>query len=393
MRTALIAWDYPPSPTGLSTAAREIAESLAEAGTDVTVFTLDRSGRSQSAGVSIVGCEIGKRSPLGPLAAPLAVRRAVLALHREKAFDLVEATNWHGPGALLAGRPGFAFVTRNSTPAALSREPGGSVAARLDGWIVDRLEARSAKRSDGLISNTGSHAAEIAEAYRLPKDGTPHAAIGLSLKPETVARGRAAPYPGEGPAGGSGTVRILFVGKAERRKGFDLILDAAERLSCIDPPLDFELVLVGIEPSDLPAGVPASARARIRAAGRLPAEAVEIEYERAHIILAPSRYESFGLVYQEALAFGRPVVACSEDASARAFIGAPGAGLLAEPNGADLARALKTLIEDAGLRQALRARAFEASGRFSRRTLGAETLSLYEKALGRHRERTAATSP
>ena len=32
MRTALIAWDYPPSPSGLSTAAREIAESLGAAG-------------------------------------------------------------------------------------------------------------------------------------------------------------------------------------------------------------------------------------------------------------------------------------------------------------------------------------------------------------------------
>ncbi|TXM93855.1 glycosyltransferase family 4 protein, partial [Methylobacterium sp. WL103] len=44
MRVAYLAWDYPPAPSGLSTAAREIAESLAEAGADVTVFTLDRTG-------------------------------------------------------------------------------------------------------------------------------------------------------------------------------------------------------------------------------------------------------------------------------------------------------------------------------------------------------------
>ncbi len=55
MRVALLAWDYPPSPSGLSTAAREIAESLVEAGADVTVFTLDRSGRTQVGGVLIEG--------------------------------------------------------------------------------------------------------------------------------------------------------------------------------------------------------------------------------------------------------------------------------------------------------------------------------------------------
>ena len=42
--------------------------------------------------------------------------------------------------------------------------------------------------------------------------------------------------------------------------------------------------------------------------------------EAAHVIVAPSRYESFGLVYQEAMMFGRPVVACAEDPSARLFI-------------------------------------------------------------------------
>ncbi len=90
MRTALIAWDYPPSPSGLSTAAREIAESLVQAGCDVTLFTLDRTGRETAGGVSIVGCAIDKTGGLGRLrlyggaghlAAPLAFRRAVLAEH------------------------------------------------------------------------------------------------------------------------------------------------------------------------------------------------------------------------------------------------------------------------------------------------------------------------
>jgi glycosyltransferase involved in cell wall biosynthesis len=389
MRTALVAWDYPPSPSGLSNAAREIAESLVEAGADVTVFTLDRTGRSRAGGVTIVGCGIAGGDPLGVLegragigrlAAPLAVRRAVLGVHAERPFDVVEATNWYAPGAALPGHAGFAFVTRNSTPAALSREPAPSRRDRFDGWFVDRLEATSARRSAGLISNTSAHAEEIARAYRLSA-GVPHAAIGLSLQAGMLERGRAASYPGT-----MAPVRILFVGRAERRKGFDLILDATERLAA-DPALDFELVLVGIAQTDLPNTLSAEARRRIRLPGRLPGERLEVEYGRSHAILAPSRYESFGLVYQEAFAYGRPVVACSADASARAFIGQPGAGLMVQPNGEDLARALASIIADGALRLTLREHAFAASGRFTRHSLGTQTLALYETAIAGRRRR------
>ena len=142
MRTALLAWDYPPAPSGLSTAAREIAESLAEAGAEVTVFTLDRTGRRRVGGVAVVGlalpaggalARLRLLGPAGHLAAPVAFRRAVLAAHGRAPFDVVEATNWYAPAALLAGRRGLPLVTRSSTPAAFTRDPAGTLRDRLDG--------------------------------------------------------------------------------------------------------------------------------------------------------------------------------------------------------------------------------------------------------------------
>ncbi len=114
MRTALLAWDYPPAPSGLSTAAREIAESLAEAGAEVTVFTLDRVGEARAGGVTVVGLALPPGGALarlrlwgsaGHLAAPLAFRRAVLDAHARAPFAVIEATNWYAPAALLASRP------------------------------------------------------------------------------------------------------------------------------------------------------------------------------------------------------------------------------------------------------------------------------------------------
>ncbi|SEI11831.1 Glycosyltransferase involved in cell wall bisynthesis [Methylobacterium sp. 275MFSha3.1] len=388
MRTALLTWDYPPSPSGLSTAAREIAESLAEAGAEVTVFTFDRTGHERTGGVAVSGLALAPGSPLarlrlwgsaGHLAAPLAFRLAVLAAHDEAPFDVVEATNWYAPAALLAGRRDLPLVTRSSTPAAFTRDPAGSLRNRLDGWMADGLERRQAGGSAGLIANTAAHGAVIARVYGLT-GRQPEAVIGLSLPPEVDAAARGAAYPQAAEP-----VRLLFVGRAEARKGFGALLGAAAILGAEHAQgalPAFRLDLVGVPPDDLPADLPEVARRHIQARGRIDDRSLSEAYAEAHAVLAPSRYESFGLVYQEALAYGRPVVACAEDANARAFVGAPGAGPLASAaTGPALADALRPLLTDPDLRRAYRARALAAAGRFSRASLGRETLALYERAI------------
>lgn len=393
LRTALLAWDYPPAPSGLSTAAREIAESLGALGVAVTVFTLDRTGTEACGGVTIRGLGLAPGSALarlrrwgsaGHLAAPLAFRRAVLREHARTPFDCLEATNWYAPASLLVG-VGLPLVTRNSTPAAFTRGPAASPRDRLDGAAADGLERRQARGSAGLISNTAAHADRMVELYGLHSP-RPHAVIGLSLPPDRLARGRSAPYP-DGP----GPVRLLFVGRAEHRKGFDCLLAAAAILAAegeagTRPP--FVIDLVGVTEADVPDAVPASVRRCLRILGRIDAPALDVAYAASQVVLAPSRYESFGLVYQEALAYGRPVVACAEDASARAFVGEPEAGRLARAaTGAALADAIRPLLSDPALRQRLRANALAASGAFDRTRLGGETLALYRRAIAAHQGR------
>lgn len=396
MRTALIAWDYPPAPSGLSTAAREIAESLAACGAEVTVVTLDRKGVSEARGVRIVGAEpaagggvarLRLWGGVGHLAAPLAVRRAILAEHVSRPFDVVEATNWYAPAALLARRPPMALVTRNSTPAAFSRDPATRARDRFDGWAADRLEAAQARGSHGLISNTADHGRRIAAEYGLIEGDRPHAVIGLSLAPAMLARARAASYP---EARDGEPIRILFVGRPEHRKGFDAILGAAEilgREADAGTLPGFAIRLAGVDAEALEPAGPGE-RSRFVPLGRVPEADLAREYESAYAVLAPSRYESFGLVYQEGMAYGRPMVASNEDASARAFVGTTGAGSMArETTPAALADALRPVIRDPALRDTLRERALLAAGRFTRETLGWETLALYEEAIARFQSR------
>lgn len=392
LRTALIAWDYPPSASGLAVAAREIAESLAAAGAEAHVYTLDRRDSSEIDGVRITGCLppdggpgkwLRRRAAIGHLVAPRWFARRIMADHRERPFDCLEATNWYAPGAFACRIPGLPFVTRHSTPAISTGAVSGGLRDRIDGRYACRLEAATARRSAGHIFNTSSHGDKVQDLYGLDAQA-PRAVIGLSLPPERLARASDAPYP---PAGE--LVRLLFVGRAEARKGFDCLIEATEILAAEAaagtlPP--FRLDLVGIAEADMPPPG-RSAPDHFVPRGRLDDAALDEAYRTAHLVLAPSRYESFGLVYQEALAFGRPVIGLSMDPSARQVIGDSGAGLLAaEASGAALADALRPAIADADLRLRLHGRALAASGRFTRRTLGAETLALYAAARAYRRQ-------
>lgn len=394
MELGLLTWAYPPEKSGLSRACREIAESLAASGHAVRVLTLDRTGRSMAGDVEVIGCALpdpGRLARLrrlvgiGQLVAPLHFATAFAAEHRRRRFDVIEATNWYAPALLLALVPrslrGFRVVTRNSTPVASTARPCRTRRDRADLFVAVTAERLSARHSDGLISNTEAHGSKIAALYGVPPPGcgigAPHAVIGLSLPAHIAAAGAASTYPDDRP------LRLLFIGRAEPRKGFaelveaiGLLADEAER----GETTDFRATLVGVRDRDLGA-LGTAARARLVLHHRVVEDDLLALLGGTHVVLAPSRYESFGLVYQEALAFGRPILACAEDPSARRFVGESGAGRLAAScTGPAIASALRDLLNDADLRARLHRRAREAGGRFDRPTLARETVAAYRRA-------------
>ena len=394
---ALLTWEYPPSASGLPRAAREIAQSLAGAGHDMRVVTLDRDGTERDGDVEVHGAGndltaalgwLRRRMALGHLAAPLAFRAAVRRLHAARPLDVAEATNWHAPGIALARLGTVPLVTRCSTPAEAGAHARGSLRDRIDGAAVDRLEAIQARRSAGRISNTAAHRQRVRGAYGLggegerDGDGTPHGAFPPPVDPALIRRGAAAPHPDEEDT--DGPVRFLFVGRPDRRKGFDAIANAV-RAAQSEPGWRIDMVGTALEmlPDDLREGPRADL---VTAHGRVPDDRLAALMERTHAVLAPSRSESFGYVYQEAMAYGRPLVACAEDASARQHVGEPGAGLLAERcTGDDVGGAMARLAGDRDLRLALRTRALEAAGRCTPESCAASTVALYRAALARVR--------
>jgi glycosyltransferase involved in cell wall biosynthesis len=148
-------------------------------------------------------------------------------------------------------------------------------------------------------------------------------------------------------ASGSGC-RAAFVGNLISRKGLPELTDAARRLR--EARVDLQIDVYGAgDPA--PFGFDSQA---IRYAGRIPfgqAQSVIASYD---FLVLPSRYDGWGVVVNEAVLAGVPVV-CSDRVGAGAFVRRWGCGLVYAPDAPGaLEHALLTMTTDTALRQQMR---------------------------------------
>jgi len=140
---------------------------------------------------------------------------------------------------------------------------------------------------------------------------------------------------------------FLFCGQMIERKGLDLLLSAFEETAALHSGV--RLLLVGREGAlpGLMKRLKPETRARIDYAGfRQPAGLPEL-FARADALVLPSRYDGWGVVVNQALAAGLPVICSDAVASGDDLIGPHENGLIvpAGDSGA-LASALRELASD-----------------------------------------------
>jgi phosphatidylinositol alpha-1,6-mannosyltransferase len=136
---------------------------------------------------------------------------------------------------------------------------------------------------------------------------------------------------------------MLHVGRmhsGEREKGQRELIAAMPLIAQRIP--EAQLVLVG-DGTDRP-GLQAlasesSARAQIFLPGEVPDSTLAYLYSASYAFVMPSRQEGFGLVYLEAMACGKPCIACHDDGGAEVVVdGETGILVSNPPRVEDLAR-------------------------------------------------------
>jgi glycosyltransferase involved in cell wall biosynthesis len=131
---------------------------------------------------------------------------------------------------------------------------------------------------------------------------------------------------------------VLFVGRKEKRKRYDLAVDAIELLDS-----DALLVMVGRDVD----GEPIRSE-RVRYLGPLPDEELAAAYDACDVFVLPSEFESFGMVFLDAWLRVRPVIGNLGCGAAASLIDDGVDGYLCRDAG-EIAHSLKRLLDDPSL--------------------------------------------
>ncbi len=250
---------------------------------------------------------------------------------------------------------------------------------RLNRWYLNLAMPLYVRRATHLIAVSEATRRDLMAAYGVPAEKI------------TVIYEAADPRFGPRDALEQQTIRanyglppayFLYLGTIEPRKNLLRLLRAWEPLYLAGeaPPL----VIVGkrgwLSEPFFEAVERSPAREGLILTGYVLDDDLPALIAAATAFVFPSLYEGFGLPPLEAMACGTPVL-CSDRSSLPEVVG--DAALLFDPTDEEAIRAaMRRLLRDAALREALRRKGLEQAARFSWRRTAEETLRLYRRLAG-----------
>lgn len=147
------------------------------------------------------------------------------------------------------------------------------------------------------------------------------------------------------PADNTDTFKLLYVGQFHHLKGLDLLLSAIDKL---EPSLKNKLVLylAGGTREQLTAAYPEINQTQIETLGFLSQEELAAWYKKADVFVLPSRQDTWGLVINEAVQQGCPVIISTYAGAADELIQHKDSGLVVDPlNTTEFAQTLEYAIK------------------------------------------------
>ena len=368
---------------GIGKYTREAAATMSSSGHEVHVLTPGAGPRSADGGVSVHQCS-ADWSPLLDRIYPgtgacWRVGRAMLALVRQHALDVVEFPNWEGLAPYFAWRRKVPMVVRLHTSSQETIAIDGLAPTRALKADV-RREQLSARMADALVTHSQSHRRMMADELRID-------AAAIQVIPHGVA---AAPTRVDPRDRDSQTV--VYLGRLEHRKGTIDLLHAVPIVLSQYPGAAF--MLIGADRPHCPGGrthaqylgdeFPAEVQDHVKLLGRLSDSDVETWLRRATLFVAPSLYESFGLIFLEAMRWGTPVIG-TRAGGIPEVIDDDRSGVLVPPHDPDaLAAAIIALLGDSGRRLILgEAGRVRCEIEFSADRMGRQMVESYGEVIAR----------
>jgi glycogen synthase len=410
LRICLMTTDYPPRPVnGIGRWTHLLAQGLRDLEQEVHVYTTGNSNTVNfEDGIWVHGlCQMHyphKRLNL-PFELPQSTVDLAYTMYEEvircwamAPFDIISYPIWE--------QPGLACLLDPSLPVLVSLHSAyGLIQPYKADWHESTLyytnhvrpiiasEQYVWQRAPALIANSDVIVEEYKKRFGLQHSGAiykvPHG-VDEPAAPNVFANEKSA----------VSKVTVLYVGRLERRKGIDLLLDAIPSVIEACPQVHF--VICGeevIEEIDQrPYGEMFIAQHQDREdiinavsfVGRVYDNELQDLYRTCDVFVGPSRFESFGLIFIEAMAVGKPVIALDRGGAREIITNGKEGYLVKRDDPADLARAIIAVVADEHLRRKMSKASLTAfQQKFTTRIMSTNMLNTYRRFI-EQRERAVA---
>lgn len=240
----------------------------------------------------------------------------VMRIHVRRGLDIVSSPIWdlEGAACISDGAIPTVLSLHSTFKLVLPSKPEWNVNAEYKRDHIDKIIAGEVwlmQKSLHILANTKTVVKDIEEAYdiKIPIEK-------YSIVPHGISSLDASYRPNLKHMD-SDKVILLYVGRFEKRKGIDLLLEAIPSLMKKHCTLEVRLIGDHSIPFDgknllkdkfLKQHAAENWLARVFFNGVVDDSKLNDEYSNCDIFVAPSRYESFGLIYLEAMRHAKPCI-------------------------------------------------------------------------------------
>ncbi len=403
LNICLISREYPVETGwgGIGEYTYQLAEGLSERGHNVHVVALSLNGDREYMQGDIFVHRISHRDffpfkrPLLEFSTRLEYSLRLYGKLKEVIkrydIDIVEAPNFFAEGFIYSLFKKTPLVTRVHTPYRRVIESYGwrnSLQLRASCLLEDSV----VMHSDLVTSSTNICAETISQDLGFTPGRVAVIPLGIVM-PDRTALGDKA-----GLSRHNATAQVLFVGRLEHRKGAHILMRAIPLV--LEEMPDAQFTFVGRDTflnsrysafegqrkesfkEALLAELPEKYMKKVIFPGHIEKEELGRYFESCDIFVAPSLYESFGLVYIEAMSYGKPVIGCGVGGVPEVVKDGQTGILVPPEDHARLAEAIIRLLKDPQERMRLGGNARRhVEQNYSREKMVERTLVAYKRVL------------
>lgn len=382
MNILVLCYEYPPIGGGGGVGAKQYAEAWAEKGHKVTVLTSWAKGLKTEEILNKVLVLRVKTYGRGSRATATFVSMLsyivfgylFVLLERRKFRDL-HLANTHF--AIPTGPLGFLVSKTLHIPNVLTiiggdvYDPTKSSSPHRN-RVIRAINSFIINSADAIVAISNDTKARAKQYYRIKKEikvinygFTP---VHLS-EPDRVRLGR-----------NSGQYYLVAVGRLVKRKGLEYLIRALELL-----PENISLIIIGDGPmAEYLEEVARTNKVseRVRFVGYAPRDHIYQYLQNADCFVLPSVHEGLGIVVQEAMYVGLPIV-CTDNGGQTDLVKEPRNGILVRVGDVEmLSEAIRILYENKELRQKVGANNKEDIKKYYMTVNCEEYLKVFEELIG-----------